>query len=599
MSVTTLDLQTTLKETFGFDEFRPLQQQITETVLNKKDSVIIMPTGGGKSLCYQLPALHFGGLTLVISPLISLMQDQVRQCNELGIEAAYLNSSLSFEEYINVKKEIRSQNYKIIYMAPETTLKDDVFDLIMSVKIDCVAVDEAHCVSEWGHDFRPEYRQLALLRQRLTETVFMALTATATEKVQLDIQRNLSLRDPQLFKASFDRENLKVLVEPKYETNNQILSFFKKHEVKEKKESVIIYCFSRKKTESICDFLIKNNFNAVAYHAGLSPDKRARNQDRFIKDKVQIVVATIAFGMGINKSNVRYVIHADLPKNIESYYQEIGRAGRDSLPSTCLLLFSSGDSSKIQHFISQKENEQERKKAQAQLNMMLEYAESIMCRRKPLLDYFNENYAKDNCGMCDNCLNPKELNDITQEAQKLLSCIYRTGQSFGINYVIDVLRGSQLARILDNGHDKLSTYNIGKDLSKQQWKSIARQCSAQKIILIDHDNYGVVCIDEKGFMVLKGKEKVTGYIEEKSQKIASTQSDYDLVLFEELRSKRTQLAEEIGVPPYIIFSDKSLVEMCHFLPQNSQQFLLINGVGQSKLEKYGNDFMAILRDYNG
>lgn len=587
-----------LRTVFGYDDFRPLQAKVVNSVLNKKDCLVIMPTGGGKSICYQLPAMVFKGLTIVVSPLISLMSDQVNQLTELGIQAAFLNSSLSQIEYSTVLQDLAAGKIKLLYVAPETLVKPYVYERLARLGIDCLAIDEAHCVSEWGHDFRPEYRQIASLRSALGEPTCIALTATATNRVQADIVKNLQLKNSETFLSSFDRSNLFLKVEPKNNTKKQILNFIQN----QGDQPGIVYCFSRKKTENLCKYLVDNGIEALPYHAGLSAEDRNKHQDLFIKDKIQVIVATIAFGMGINKSNVRFVAHAGLSKNLESYYQEIGRAGRDSLNSQCLLLYSAGDMGKISHFIDQKQNEKEKRLAFARLEGMVRYAEVHSCRRKALLAYFDEEY-KGKCTMCDNCLEPKELVNTTLLAQKLLSCAYRVGQNFGGAYVIDVLRGSKSARVLQNGHDQLSTYGIGKDLSVSQWKNLLRQFINDKLVFPDPERYNVLTITQKGSEVLKGKVSINGVMPKDSSSKKSrpeiSSTDYDLELYEVLRKKRTELAEQAGLPPYVIFSDKTLIEMAVFLPQNSTEFLTIHGVGEKKLETYGDIFLELIRDYKG
>ena len=473
--------QNILQKTFGFSDFLELQKEIITSVTSKTDTLVIMPTGGGKSLCYQLPALLFEGLTIVVSPLISLMKDQVEQLTELGVNAAVLNSSLSTDAYGRNCALVRNNKVKLLYVAPETLLLDRTLNLLSTVNVDCLSIDEAHCISEWGHDFRPVYRQIAGLRERFRKAVLIALTATATPRVQTDIVQNLNMNEPRKFVASFNRKNLYLQIASKTNPLFQTLDFLGNYRGK----SGIIYCFSRNQVDELYEELHDRGFSVKPYHAGLPDEERKRNQELFIKDDVQIIVATIAFGMGINKPNVRFVIHYDLPKNIESYYQEIGRAGRDGLRAACLLLFNYGDIRKINYFIDQKADK-ERRIAKLHLDALVNYAESYNCRRIPLLNYFGEAYNEHNCGMCDNCNSVvKDFVDITIEAQKFMSCIKRTGEIFGAGHVIDVLRGSQNKKILNRGHQNLSTFGIGKDLSKEQWSSISRQLLQKNLITKD------------------------------------------------------------------------------------------------------------------
>ena len=461
-----------LKETFGYDSFRPLQREIIENVLAKRDSLAVMPTGGGKSLCYQIPALIFDGLTVVVSPLIALMKDQVEQMQMAGVPALFLNSSLSPESYQFNMDFVRNGQTKLLYVAPETLLTPRILDLLSNIKIDCITIDEAHCISEWGHDFRPEYRQLVDVRRRFPDSVCLALTATATPRVRADIKSSLGFPSSNEYVASFNRDNLYIEVKPKSDPTPQTINFLNQF----KDQSGIIYCFSRRQVDELAEVLAKKKFSVLPYHAGLEDDARRRNQEAFIRDDVQIMVATIAFGMGINKPNVRFIVHYDLPKSIENYYQEIGRAGRDGLSAQCLLLYSYADVAKLKYFINQKEGE-ERKVASDHLDAMVKYAEDqVNCRRKPLLTYFGELYTAQNCNNCDNCnAEPPVLVDITIPAQKFLSCVKRTGERFGAGHVVDVLLGSKNEKVLNLEHDKLSTYGIGTELNKKQWMHMARQ----------------------------------------------------------------------------------------------------------------------------
>jgi ATP-dependent DNA helicase RecQ len=589
-----------LKETFGYDGFRPFQEEIILSVLNKRDTLVLMPTGGGKSICYQVPALLFDGLTVVVSPLISLMKDQVDQLRELGIPVVMLNSSLDLDVYHNNIRLIRENRVKLLYVAPETLLKPDIIRLLLSTKIDCVAIDEAHCISEWGHDFRPEYRQLAGLRVRFSEAAWMALTATATKRVQSDIIDNLGFTGTNSFIASFNRENLFFQVLPKQNSFRQLLEFLKKFPEK----SGIIYCFSRNGVDALAVRLAEYGYSVRPYHAGLADERRRENQELFIRDEVQIIVATIAFGMGIHKSNIRFVVHYDLPKSIESYYQETGRAGRDGLQAHCLLLYSYTDIHKIRYFIDQKESETERNTALLHLNALVEYAETDRCRRIPLIRYFGEDYREEQCGMCDNCTNThNSMIDVTVFAQQFLSCVMRVHEKFGINHIVDILRGSESEKILKFNHQKLSTYGIGKELSKKQWQHLARQLIRKGIIKQDTEDFGTIKLMPGADDVLRGAITVAANLpDEKKDRNEITENgeiEYDRELFELLRLKRKELADTANVPAYIIFSDRSLTEMATSYPQHKSSMLDIHGVGAHKYEKYGEEFFTIIRSYCG
>lgn len=587
--------KTILKNTFGYNEFRPLQEDIIDSILKKDDSLIIMPTGGGKSLCFQIPALMFEGLTIVISPLISLMKDQVQQLTELGVDAVFLNSSLSTKDYRFNEELIQNNKVKLLYVAPETLAMEKTLNLLSSIKVDCLTVDEAHCISEWGHDFRPDYRQIADIRLKFKDAVTVAFTATATPQVQDDIIKNLRLKNPKKFVASFNRENLYLQITPKSDPLFQTINFLEKYP----DQSGIIYCFSRKQVDELYEELHYRKYSVRPYHAGLSDAERKKHQEEFIKDDVQIIVATIAFGMGINKPNVRFVIHYDLPKNIESYYQEIGRAGRDGLRAHCLLLLGYGDISKINYFIDQKEDK-ERRIAKMHLDALIRYAELYSCRRIPLLNYFGEKYVKENCGMCDNCdKEEKDLVDVTTEAQKFLSCIKRTGEIFGAIHIVEVLRGSRSQKVINKNHHLLSTYGIGEDLSKEQWLHLSRQFLQRNIIEKDYE-YGSLKLTELGTDVLKGNFEVKGKLvaEEFDYKVQKeTSLDYDKKLFELLRSKRKEIADNIHVPPYVIFPDKTLIEMAAYFPQSEIYLKAIHGLGTQKLKRYGKIFLDVITRY--
>ena len=587
--------RTLLKNIFGYDQFRPLQKDIINSILSKTDSVVIMPTGGGKSLCFQIPALIFEGLTIVISPLISLMKDQVQQLIELGANALFLNSSLSPDEYRINEQLILSGEVKLLYVAPETLTMDKTLNLLANVKVDCITVDEAHCISEWGHDFRQEYRQIAELRTNFKDAVIAAFTATATPQVQSDITKNLKLNSPNKFVASFNRDNLYLQISPKSNPLNQTIDFLEKYP----NQSGIIYCFSRRQVDELYEELRDRKYSVLPYHAGLSDADRRTNQELFIKDDVQIIVATIAFGMGINKPNVKFVIHYDLPKNIESYYQEIGRAGRNGLQAHCLLLFGYGDISKINYFIDQKEDP-ERRIAKMHLDALISYAESYSCRRIPLLNYFGENYSQEKCGMCDNCESEKVvLDDVSIEAQKFLSCVKRTGEFFGALHIIDILRGSKVQKVLDKNHHLLSTYGIGKGISKEQWLNLSRQFIQRNIIEKDIE-YGSLKITNLGIDVLNGNHKVQGKIVSAQQSYKPQKEsalNFNSELLTKLKFKRKKLADRANIPPYVIFPDKTLIEMATFMPQSDHALAKIHGVGAYKIQKYGKQFLPIIAKY--
>ena len=584
-----------LKSVFGYDSFKPYQREVIENVLKKRDTLAILPTGGGKSLCYQIPALIFPGLTVVISPLIALMKDQVEQLHEIGVPALFLNSSLSRGEYAANMEAVRSGGTKLLYVAPETLLTTRLFNLLHSLPLDCLTIDEAHCISEWGHDFRPEYRQLAEVRPHFPNAVCLALTATATPRVRKDIQTCLAFDAANEFVASFNRENLLIEVRPKINPLQETLEFLEGFP----NQSGIIYCFTRQQVDSLAATLSNKGYSARPYHAGLEDSERKRNQELFIHDDVQIIVATIAFGMGINKSNVRFILHYDLPKSIESYYQEIGRAGRDGLPAHCLLLYSYGDAQKLRFFIDQKE-EPLRQVANDHLEALIRYAENAGCRRTPLLAYFGERYTAKNCGMCDNCqTGERQQIDITIPAQKLLSCVKRTGEKFPARHVVEVLLGKNTAKIAKHGHQNLSTYGIGQELSLKQWQHLTRQL-VQKGLLSEGGKYGRHKLTPKAYAVLKSKEPIKGILLEDQPEPLTRKglpADYDLELFDILRKKRKELADAAQVPPYVIFSDRTLAEMAYYYPMTERSIRSMNGVGEMKFIRYGELFMDLIREY--
>jgi len=585
-----------LKSVFGYNAFRPLQEEIIRLILERRDSLVIMPTGGGKSLCYQLPALMFKGLTVVVSPLISLMKDQVEQMRELGVRAALLNSSLARNEYRWNLDMVRRNEARLLYLAPETLMKSYILQLLSAITVENITIDEAHCISEWGHDFRPEYRKLADLKKQFHSATCTALTATATPSVRQDIKTCLGLVNCREFVASFNRKNLFLRVIPKDNPFVQTVKFLENFP----DASGIIYCFSRQQVDRLTMDLARRGYSVRPYHAGLSSGERSENQDRFICDDVKIMVATIAFGMGINKPDIRFVIHYDLPKNIESYYQEIGRAGRDGLPAHCLLLFSYGDIRKIKYFINQKTENLEKRVAHIHLSAILRYCETTFCRRVPLITYFGESFSEDNCGMCDNCTTPeKELADISISAQKFLSCVKRTGECFGMTHIIDVLRGSKSEKVMNKGHQHLPTYSMGTEYSRKQWSHLCRQFIQQDLLVQDM-NYGGLSLTPKAWAVLRGKENVHGLVEADRptvKRAKKTDIQYDEILFEKLRRLRKKLADDAGLPPYIIFSDRTLIEMAADYPLTKDNLADIHGVGRMKLEKYGSIFLPVIRQY--
>ncbi len=592
-----LNAASILKDIFGYDTFRPLQCEVIDNVLARHDTLAIMPTGGGKSLCYQIPSLLFGGLTVVVSPLISLMKDQVEQLRAFGVPCLFLNSSLAPQEYQENIGYVKRGEVKLLYVAPETLLTPRILSLLDSVQVDCLTIDEAHCISEWGHDFRPEYRQLVAVRQRYPNAVCLALTATATARVRQDIRTTLQFTTTNEFIASFNRDNLYIEVARKQDPYQQTIDMLERY----KDQSGIIYCFSRKQVDELAAYLVSKGYSVRPYHAGLEDLERRRNQEVFIHDDVQIIVATIAFGMGINKPNVRFVIHFDLPKSVESYYQEIGRAGRDGLPAHCLLLYSYADVAKINYFIDQKDGS-EKRVAMQHLDAIVRYAEDeISCRRKPLLNYFGESYAADNCSNCDNCTSaPTPLTDITIYAQKFLSCVKRADEKFGAGHVADILLGSKNEKVLRWEHDKLSTYGIGTDLTKKQWMHIARQLLTMSF-LKQEGEYHTLSLTPRALEALRKRESVFGIVQEaervRTKGRKKEEIEYNSALFALLRQKRKEMADEAGVPPYVIFSDKTLAEMAAYYPQSFGSLLKISGVGQVKLRQYGEVFLEVIQAY--
>ncbi len=597
-------LEQALKHYFGYDSFRPGQRSIVEKALQNQDLLVIMPTGGGKSLCYQLPALLKPGLMIVVSPLIALMQDQVQALQDNGIPATFLNSSLSSSELRERERAVLAGEMKLLYVAPERLLGEGLLSSQLSqVHVSAIAIDEAHCVSEWGHDFRPEYRQLSQLRQLYPTVPIMALTATATERVRHDIIDQLDLKDPFVHLATFNRPNLYYEVRSKHkQTYGELLQLIRNNQ----SGSGIIYCLSRRRVDELTAKLKFDGIPALPYHAGLDNKIRTENQNRFIRDDVQLIVATIAFGMGINKPDVRFVVHYDLPRNIEGYYQESGRAGRDGEPAQCILLFGAGDIKTIEYLISQKIDpntgaalEDEQRIAFQQLRRVINYAEATECRRTIQLGYFGEAFPG-NCGNCDNCRYPKPVEDWTIEAQKFLSCVARVRERFGLNYIIEVLRGSKNQRILQNGHEKLSTYNIGKDRSADEWKMLGRSLIHQGLVDESTDGYSILRLNNLSWEVLRKQRAVEIAIAIRLQDAAtptSSLTEETEELFNRLQALRKRLADEQSIPPYIVFANASLRFMAQQQPLNRAQFANISGVGSRKLSQYGDEFLAEIRAF--
>ena len=602
------NLTALLKQYFGFATFRPLQEEIIRDALAGKDVIALLPTGGGKSLCFQLPALARDGLTVVVSPLIALMKDQVDALTASGVPATFLNSSLNANDARARLRGLHNGEYRLLYAAPERLMLSGMLADLERWGVNLFAIDEAHCISEWGHDFRPEYRQIAQLRDRFPQVPFMALTATATERVREDIADQLKLRDPARYVASFNRPNLTYRISAKTGAYGQVLDFLRAHP----RDSGIIYCQARKTTESLAEKLRADGIKAAPYHAEVPKEERSGNQEGFLRDEIRVICATIAFGMGINKPNVRFVIHYDLPKNIEGYYQETGRAGRDGLPSECLLLFSPGDVQKYLGFITEKPPA-EQVIAREQLSQMVHYAECSGCRRVELLAYFGEAFGVPpsggeaaepteagpaNCNACDNCLTPRATFDGTVAAQKLMSCVFRIRQASdfgtGLNHVIEVLTGAQSERVLKWGHDKLTTYNIGHEHTRSEWAAIGRELLRLGYLRQTTDKFPVVELTDAGRAVLTARTKVTLTKPVSApDKVVSHVGEIacDELLFEKLRRLRKELADARAVPSYIIFSDVALRQMARLYPQTEADFSRISGVGASKLRDFGAQFL--------
>ena len=589
-----------LRTVFGFASFRPNQEAIVKNILDRKDVFAVMPTGGGKSLCYQLPALLLEGTAVVISPLISLMKDQVDAAQENGIAAAFLNSSLDQREIIELYSKLKTNKVKLLYIAPERFAMPQFIETLKRIPLSLFAIDEAHCISEWGHDFRPDYLALSALPELFPDTPIAAFTATATQKVQQDIIRKTGLRTPHTVRASFNRPNLFYQVRPKAGVEQQLLEFLSDHEG----ESGIIYRTTRDSVTATAGFLASHGIKALPYHAGLSAEAREKNQEAFNRDEVPVIVATIAFGMGIDKSNVRFVVHADLPKHIEAYYQETGRAGRDNEPAHCLLYFSRGDIPKIRYFIDRMEDEAERAIAMEKLNQTVRFASHNVCRRKQLLSFFGEAYPDNNCGACDICTGSANQIDISTDARILMSAMARTSERFGIVHIIDIVIGADTKRIRELGHHELKTFGAGRHRDKNHWRFIVNELLAQELIRQDGDRYPVLKLSQRGANVLMGKDEVFGLkreeVKAKERRRKTAEGGwYDETLFDRLRVIRKKIAGENHVPPYVIFSDKTLHEMCRHFPKTASEMRRISGVGDVKLTRYGEDFLEEIKNYGG
>ncbi len=588
-----------LQHTFGYTRFRPYQAEVIHGIIAGEDALVLMPTGGGKSLCYQVPALVRPGCAVVISPLIALMQDQVESLRQLGVRASFLNSSLPPQEVAAVEQSLRAGELDLLYVAPERLIQERTQRLLQEIEIALFAIDEAHCVSQWGHDFRADYLQLGLLHERFPEVPRVALTATADARTRQEILQRLQLQDARQVIAGFDRPNICYRIALKQNPRQQLLRFLQDEHPR---DAGIVYCLSRNKTEETAAWLCEQGFNALPYHAGLDARLRASHQARFLREEGVIIVATIAFGMGIDKPDVRFVAHLDLPKTIEAYYQETGRAGRDGQPADAWMVYGLQDVIKLRQMMDGSEGSEEHKRAeQHRLNAMLGLCEITSCRRQALLHYFDDRLDRP-CGNCDTCLQPVDTWDGTEPARKALSAVYRTGQRFGVNHLIDVLRGADNEHILQFDHHQLPTYGIGKDLDANQWRSVFRQLVARGYLSVDMARFGALRLEDRCRPLLRGEETLDLRQDPKRQSARQTTrqplpEDIDVALWEALRDCRRELAEEQGIPPYIIFHDRTLREMCQRMPQSLAELAQVGGVGERKLDKYGAAFLNVLREH--
>jgi ATP-dependent DNA helicase RecQ len=588
-----------LKHTFGYDRFRPPQDDIINAVVNGQDALVLMPTGGGKSLCYQIPALVRPGCGVVISPLIALMQDQVSALRQLGVKAAFLNSTLEPGQVAQIEQDLLQGQLDLLYIAPERLTQARSIELLQRAPISLFAIDEAHCVSQWGHDFRADYLQLSLLHQQFPSIPRIALTATADKRTRKEIIHRLDLDSADQFIAGFDRPNIRYRISLKQNAKQQLLGFLKEEHPT---DAGIVYCLSRKKTEDIAFWLQEQGFNALPYHAGLDARIRADYQSRFLREDSVIMVATVAFGMGIDKPDVRFVAHLDMPKTVEAYYQETGRAGRDGSPSNAWMVYGLQDVIKLRQMVESSDGSEEHKRAERhRLNAMLGLCEITSCRRQSLLKYFGD-ILEQPCGNCDSCLEPVDTWDGTEAVRKALSAVYRTEQRFGVNHLIDVLRGGEGEKIYQFDHHRLATYGLGKDLDANQWRSVFRQLVARGYLRVDMDRFGALRLEEQCRPLLRGEETIQlrRDLPKKAGKQTTKTSlpaDINVALWEALRERRRELAEDQGVPPYVIFHDRTLQEMCVALPQNLAQFGRLTGVGERKLDKYGADFIQVIENH--